>query len=166
MANRWTTQVVVTNETHGREKWRTLAERYQKYQKGSPAKLQNHNRPSSEKENQPQPLIIWFRLRNPRHDTKRGGKNSANLHPISATQIDWYTAIVFEHRQLRTKKGNITVRLRSSASNSDHATMLSMVAPAPNAVLNAQGVRTERTHRNANFSAITTCKGYQLTVWQ
>ena len=70
---------------------------------------------------------------------KEVARLSANLRPISATQIDWAYRHCVEHIGYRTKKGNITCSDCGHEwhSNSGLCDSL-MVAPAPNAVLNSK----------------------------
>lgn len=78
---------------------------------------------------------------------KEVARLSANLRPISATQIDWAYRHCVEHIGYRTKKGNITCSDcgLSGTATADYATPLK-AAPAPNAMPNSKC----RTHADAS----------------
>ena len=96
---------------------------------------------------------------------KEVARLSANLHPISATQIDWAYRHCVEHFGYRTKKGNITC---SDCGHEWHSTrglcdsLDGCTCPQCRSELKVWDTR-KRTHKETRyFSVITTCKGYQL----
>ncbi len=96
---------------------------------------------------------------------KEVARLSANLHPISATQIAWAYRHCVEHIGYRAKKGNITC---SDCGHEWHSnsklcdSLVGCTCPKCHAELKVQDTR-KRTHKEAQyFSVITTCKGYQV----
>ena len=96
---------------------------------------------------------------------KEVARLSANLHPISATQIDWAYRHCVEHIGYRTKKGNITCSDCGHEWHSNNGLCDSLdgcTCPQCRAELKVWDTR-KRTHKETRyFSVITTCKGYQL----
>ena len=96
---------------------------------------------------------------------KEVARLSANLHPISATQIDWAYRHCVEHIGYRTKKGNITCSDCGHEWHSNNGLCDSLdgcTCPQCRAELKVWDTR-KRTHKETQyFSVITTCKGYQL----
>ena len=96
---------------------------------------------------------------------KEVARLSANLHPISATQIDWAYRHCVEHIGYRTKKGNITCSDCGHEWHSNSGLCDSLdgcTCPQCRAELKVRDTR-KRTHKETRyFSVITTCKGYQL----
>ena len=96
---------------------------------------------------------------------KEVARLSANLHPISATQIDWAYRHCVEHIGYRTKKGNITCSDCGHEWHSNNGLCDSLdgcTCPQCRAELKVWDTR-KRTHKEMQyFSVITTCKGYQL----
>ena len=96
---------------------------------------------------------------------KEVARLSANLRPISATQIDWAYRHCVEHIGYRTKKGNITC---SDCGHEWHGnsglcdSLDGCTCPQCRTELKVWDTR-KRTHKETQyFSVITTCKGYQL----
>ena len=70
---------------------------------------------------------------------KEVARLSANLHPISATQIDWAYRHCVEHIGYRTKKGNITCSDCGHEWHSNNGLCDSLDGcTCPNAVLNSK----------------------------
>ena len=96
---------------------------------------------------------------------KEVARLSANLHPISATQIDWAYRHCVEHIGYRTKKGNITCSDCGHEWHSNNGLCDSLdgcTCPQCRAELKVWDTR-KRTHKETQyFSVVTTCKGYQL----
>lgn len=78
---------------------------------------------------------------------KEVARLSANLRPISATQIDWAYRHCVEHIGYRTRKGTspVPTAVTSGTATADYATPLK-AAPAPNAMPNSKC----RTHADAS----------------
>ena len=96
---------------------------------------------------------------------KEVARLSANLRPISATQIDWAYRHCVEHIGYRTKKGNITCSDCGHEWHSDSGlcdTLEGCTCPKCHAELKVQDTRRRIYKETQNFSVITTCKGYQV----
>ena len=96
---------------------------------------------------------------------KEVARLSANLRPISATQIDWAYRHCVEHIGYRTKKGNITCSDCGHEWHSDSGLCDSLegcTCPKCHAELKVQDTRRRIYKETQNFSVITTCKGYQV----
>ena len=97
---------------------------------------------------------------------KEVARLSANLRPISATQIDWAYRHCVEHIGYRTKKGNITCSDCGHEWHSDSGlcdTLEGCTCPKCHAELKVQDTRRRIYKETQNFSVITTCKGHQDT---
>ena len=96
---------------------------------------------------------------------KEVARLSANLRPISATQIDWAYRHCVEHIGYRTKKGNITC---SDCGHEWHSrselcdTLVGCTCPRCHAELKVQDTRKRTYKETQYFCVITTCKGYQV----
>ena len=96
---------------------------------------------------------------------KEVARLSANLRPISATQIDWAYRHCVEHIGYRTKKGNITC---SDCGHEWHSrselcdTLVGCTCPRCHTELKVQDTRKRTYKETQYFSVITTCKGYQV----
>ncbi len=98
---------------------------------------------------------------------KEVARLSANLRPISATQIDWAYRHCVEHIGYRTKKGNITCSDCGHEWHSDSGlcdTLEGCTCPKCHAELKVQDTRRRIYKETQNFSVITTCKGYQVMI--
>lgn len=96
---------------------------------------------------------------------KEVARLSANLRPISATQIDWAYRHCVEHIGYRTKNGNITCSDCGHEWHSDSGlcdTLEGCTCPKCHAELKVQDTRRRIYKETQNFSVITTCKGYQV----
>jgi hypothetical protein len=95
---------------------------------------------------------------------KEVARLSANLRPISATQIDWAYRHCVEHIGYRTKKGNITCSDCGHEWHSDSGlcdTLEGCTCPKCHAELKVQDTRRRIYKETQNFSVITTCKPQQ-----
>ena len=96
---------------------------------------------------------------------KKVARLSANLRPISATQIDWAYRHCIEHIGYRTKKGNITCSDCGHEWYSNSVlcdTLEGCTCPKCYAKLKVQDTRKRIYKETQYFSVITTCKGYQV----
>ena len=96
---------------------------------------------------------------------KEVARLSANLRPISTTQIEWAYRHCVEHIGYRTKKGNITCSDCGHEWHSDSAlcdTLEGCTCPQCHAKLKVQDTRKRIYKETQYFSVITTCKGYQV----
>ena len=96
---------------------------------------------------------------------KEVARLSANLRPISTTQIEWAYRHCVEHIGYRTKKGNITCSDCGHEWHSDSGlcdTLEGCTCPKCHAELKVQDTRRRIYKETQNFSVITTCKGYQV----
>ena len=96
---------------------------------------------------------------------KEVARLSANLRPISATQIDWAYRHCVEHIGYRTKKGNITCSDCGHEWHSDSVlcdTLEGGTCPKCHAELKVQDTRKRTYKETQYFSVITICKGYQV----
>ena len=96
---------------------------------------------------------------------KEVARLSANLRPISTTQIEWAYRHCVEHIGYRTKKGNITCSDCGHEWHSDSGlcdTLEGCTCPKCHAELKVQDTRKRIYKETQYFSVITTCKGYQV----
>ena len=96
---------------------------------------------------------------------KKVARLSANLRPISATQIDWAYRHCIEHIGYRTKKGNITCSDCGHEWHSDSGlcdTLEGCTCSQCHAKLKVQDTRKRIYKETQYFSVITICKGYQV----
>ena len=96
---------------------------------------------------------------------KKEARLSANLRPISATQIDWAYRHCIEHIGYRTKKGNITCSDCGHEWYSNSVlcdTLEGCTCPKCYAKLKVQDTRKRIYKETQYFSVITVCKGYQV----
>ena len=96
---------------------------------------------------------------------KEVARLSANLRPISTTQIEWAYRHCVEHIGYRTKKGNITCSDCGHEWHSDSGlcdTLEGCTCSQCHAKLKVQDTRKRIYKETQYFSVITTCKGYQV----
>ncbi len=94
---------------------------------------------------------------------KEVARLSANLRPISATQIEWAYRHCVEHIGYRTKKGNITCSDCGHEWHSDSTlcdTLEGCVCPKCHTELKVQDTRKRTYKETQYFIVVTTCKGY------
>ena len=96
---------------------------------------------------------------------KEVARLSANLRPISTTQIEWAYRHCVEHIGYRTKKGNITCSDCGHEWHSDSGlcdTLEGCTCSQCHAKLKVQDTRKRIYKETQYFSVITICKGYQV----